>query len=179
MSPRNSAATPGLAGKKGEIFMKKLALLAPVVIALAACSGGGNTTLKAGQYEMTMKMTEVDVPGAPPEMVEQMKAAMTAQGEQKEQQCMTEADIADMGNKMGNAGAKGGDCTFSKTTFAGGKIDVAGTCKAPTGEMSIAMNGTHTADSFDARMTVDADAGGQKIKASGTMNGRRTGDCAK
>jgi hypothetical protein len=162
---------------KGEIAMKKLALLAPVVIAVAACSGGGNTTLKAGQYETTVKMTDVQMPGADPALVEQMKAAMTAQAEQKEQKCMTEADIANMGNKMGNAGAKGGDCNFSKTTFAGGTIDVAGTCKSPTGDVSIAMNGTHTADSFNATMTVDADAGGQKVKATGTMTGRRTGDC--
>jgi coenzyme F420-reducing hydrogenase gamma subunit len=155
----------------------KIALLSGIaVMALAGCGSGG-TKLKAGQYEMTMKMTDVQVPGAPPAAIEQMKAAMAAQSEQTQQQCVTEEDIANMGNKMGSAGAQGGDCNFTKTTFNGGAIDIAGTCKAPTGDIAIAMNGTHAADSFNATMTVDATANGQQVKASGTMSGRRTGDC--
>lgn len=156
---------------------KKMAFLLGVAgVALAGC-GGSNSTLKAGQYEMTMTMTDVQVPGAPPEMLEQMKAQMAAQGEQKQQQCVTEADVANMGNKMGSAGAQGGNCNFSKSTFAGGTIDIAGTCQAPTGNVSIGLNGTHNTDSWDAAMTVDINAGAQQIKATGKMVGRRVGDC--
>lgn len=164
--------------------MKKLALIAPALALVAvACSGGagggaaGGGSMKAGQWEITMKMTDVEVPGAPPAVAEQMKAQMAGQT-QTQSQCLTDAELANMGNRMGNAGAQGGNCNFTKTTFGGGTIDIAGTCQSPTGNATIAMTGTTAAETFEAATTFEAAAGPQTVKASGTISGRRTGDCA-
>lgn len=155
--------------------MKKLAILAPTVALIFACSG--NASLQPGQWEFTTKITDIEVPGQAPAVAAQMKQAMASQA-QTQSRCITPAEAANMGGNLANPGGNAQGCTFSKQTFAGGAIDVAGTCQAPTGgSVATTLTGTYTATALDARISANVTGGPQQMRMSGTMTGRRTGDC--
>ncbi|HKR23711.1 MAG TPA: DUF3617 domain-containing protein [Allosphingosinicella sp.] len=164
--------------------MKRLVLWAPTVALLAAC-GGSAVTLQPGQWEMTTTMTNIEVPGAPAAMAEQMRTAMANQP-RTENECITPEEAANpLGNMMNQGGGTQG-CTFSEQTFAGGVIRMAAACPAPQGggSMRTNLNGTYTATTMEAQISAEVDAGAntpagmpRNIRMSGTMTGRRTGDC--
>jgi hypothetical protein len=155
--------------------MKKLAILVPTVALIFACSS--NTSLQPGQWEFTTKMTDIEVPGAPPAVAAQMKQAM-ASSAQTQSRCLTPAEAANPGGSLANPSGSAQGCTFSKQTFAGGTIDVAGTCRAPTGgNVETTLTGTYTATEINARIGANVTGGPQQMRMSGTMTARRTGDC--
>jgi len=155
--------------------MKKLAILALTVALIVAC--GSNTALQPGQWEFTTKITDIEVPGQPPAMAAQMKQAMASQA-QTQSRCITQAEASNMGGSLANPSGSAQGCTFTKQTFAGGTIDVAGTCQAPTGgTVATTLTGTYTATALDARIAANVTGGPQQMQMSGTMTGRRTGDC--
>lgn len=156
--------------------MKRLALLAPTVAIIVACSGGG-ASLQPGQWEMTTKMTDIEIPGAPPAMAAQMKQAMTAQA-QTQSRCITAAEAANPAGNLASPSGNAQGCTFSKQTFSGGSIDVAGSCPGPAGgTMETTLAGAYSATTMDTRITANIQGGPQPMRMSGTMTGRRTGDC--
>jgi hypothetical protein len=106
---------------------------------------------------------------------------------QTQSQCITPEQAANpMGNMMGQASQ---GCTFTKNTFTGGTIDVAGTCNPPggQGQAQMTMTGSFTADTMTGNINTEvrptaaaAAAGGpQQVRMSGTFRARRTGDCAR
>ena len=155
--------------------MKKLAILAPTVALIFACSS--NTSLQPGQWEMTTKITDIQVPGAPPAAAAQMKQMMASQGTQTQSRCITPAEAANPAGSFGNPGGGAQGCNFTKQTFAGGSIDIAGTCQSPSGNVEMTSTGSYTGDTMTMNFTANAQAMGQTVRTSGTMTGRRTGDC--
>lgn len=156
--------------------MKKLAILVPTVALIFACSS--NTALQPGQWEFTTKMTDVELPGMPPEIAAQAKQAMASQQSQTQSRCITPAEAANPGGSLANPSGNAQGCTFSKQTFAGGTIDVAGNCRPPTGgTVETALTGTYTATEINAAITANVTGGPQAVRMRGTMTGRRTGDC--
>lgn len=152
--------------------MKKFLILAPFVALTFACSGGGGK-LQPGNYELTTKVTNFEVPGAPAGLAEQMKK------EQKQTQCLTQAEIDNFGSKMAESSAQGANCNFTKTAFGSGTIDVAGTCSGGGGEQAtVTMTGSNTTDSFTATTNIEASQGGQQMKMTAETSARRIGDCS-
>jgi len=163
--------------------MKRLVLWAPSLALLAACSGGGSDQIQPGMWETTTRMTEVEVPGMPPAVAEQMKAQMANQT-QTQSQCITAEQAANPAGNMLSQGSDAQGCNFSDSTFAGGRINVRGTCPGPNGQGSATMSweGTYTATEMTGRITAEVQgpagtAGPQQIRMSGTLSSRRTGDC--
>jgi Protein of unknown function (DUF3617) len=168
--------------------MKKLILLAPCIALLSACGGGAGggsaVALQPGQWEMVTQVTGVEAPGAPPAVVEQMRAAAQQQP-QRQNRCLTPQEAANPSAGLMNAGQASG-CNFTEQTFSGGTIRVVGTCQAPGGQGSVAtrMEGTYTATTMTATVTADITMGAgappgapRSIRSTATLNGRRTGDC--
>ena len=162
--------------------MKRLVLWAPTLALLAAC-GGSAVSLQPGQWEMTTTMTNFEVPGAPAAMAEQMRAAMAQPRTQNE--CITPEQAANPTRGMMTPDGKSEGCTFTDQTFAGGVIRMAGSCPAPGGgSIRTNLNGSYTATTMEAQISAEVDAGAsapqgmpRNIRMSGTMTGRRTGDC--
>ena len=161
--------------------MKKLLILAPCTALLFACSGGGSSVaLQPGQWETTVQFSNIEVPGVPEAQVAMMREQ--AGRPQVQSQCITQAQAANpMGNMMGQQAS---GCNFTKNTFAGGTIDVAGTCSPPgQGQANLTMTGTYTADTITSNMRMEMRPGAttpgapQSITMAGTMRSRRTGDC--
>jgi hypothetical protein len=162
--------------------MKRLLLWAPSMALIAACSGSA-VSLQPGQWETTIRMTSVEMPGAPEAMVAQMRQAASAP--QTSSECMTPEEAANPASKMMNPGGGANSCQFTESTFAGGAIRVRGTCSPPgAGRQQMSMEGSYTSTTMEARITAEMQAppganptGPQSVRVSGTMTGRRTGDC--
>ncbi|MET0181166.1 MAG: DUF3617 domain-containing protein, partial [Novosphingobium sp.] len=138
--------------------MRTLLPLSVVVatLALAACDSAdkGPKTLdqakaeakqlerpEPGQYEQTMKFTKFDVPGAPKEMVEQIKTMMQGAG-QSVKYCLTKAQsdkgFEDMFKKIGE-----GECKYERFDASSSRIDAIMVCTNPNGGTArLAMNGS-------------------------------------
>jgi hypothetical protein len=163
--------------------MKRIALIAPALALLAACSGGADQ-IQPGMWETTSEMVDIELPGLPEEAVAQMKARFTGQT-QTQSQCITPEQAANPVESMLNQNGGEQGCTFSETVFANGTINVRGTCPGPAGAGSAAMSwqGSYTADTMEGRFTAEFEAapgsegaaGGMRM--SGTLKSRRTGDC--
>lgn len=164
--------------------MKRLVLLAPSLALIAACSGGNNS-IQPGQWEMTTRMTEIEVPGAPPEIANQMRTAMANQT-QTQNRCITPEEAANPTRGMMNPSGQAEGCTFTDQTFAGGRILVSGSCPAPGGQGTVQtrLEGTYTGTTMETRVSAEVQAGAsappgmpRTVRMTGTMTGRRTGDC--
>ena len=130
---------------------------------------------KPGKYSSTMKLLEVEMPGAPPEIVKMMKGSM---GKRTTESCMTQEE-SDKGFEEMAKEMQDGDCTTEKFVVNGGDIDAVMTCKVPgQGEMKMTMDGTGTATSMDMKMTMEGDMPGMgEAKMVMSVESKRIGDC--
>lgn len=161
--------------------MNKLVLFAPTIALAAACSGSA-VTLQPGQWETRVQFSSIEMPGAPEAVLVPMRAAMSQP--QVRSECMTPEQAANPTGRMMNTGSNPNACQFPENVFTGGTIRVRGTCQDPArGTMQISWDGSYTATTMEARVSAEMRAppgaqGPQTIRMSGTMSGRRTGDCA-
>ena len=156
--------------------MKRVLLLTPALALAAACSGSP-TTIQPGQWETTTQMTEVEIPGMPEAMAAQMREQM---GNQRSTQthCITPEEAANPAGRMVNPGGDSQQCEFSESTFAGGVINVQGTCPSPTGgSIATSLEGTYTETTMEGRIGAEVQGGPQNMRMSGTLTSRRIGDC--
>lgn len=165
--------------------MKRSMLWAPSLALLAACSGGGADQIQPGMWETTTRMTEIELPGMPPEIAEQMKAQIQNQS-QTQSQCITREQAANPAGKMLSQGPDAQGCNFSDSVFEGGRINVRGTCPGPGGQGSATLSweGRYTETTMEGRVSAEVQApagaagsGPQTIRMAGTLSARRTGDC--
>lgn len=163
--------------------MKRLILAAPMAL-LFAC--GTSTEIDPGQWEFTTRMTEVDLPGVPEPIAAQMRQAMANQTH-SQQKCVTPQEAANPTGGIMNTGTDARGCTFSEQSFTGGRLAATGQCPAPTGggNVRITMNGTYTRDTMEIQVRTETPRPPgapsmlpETLRVSGTMTGRRTGDCA-
>jgi hypothetical protein len=147
--------------------------------AAAPVTGGtpaaGGVTMQPGRWEFTTVMTNIEMPGAPPQAQQQMQAQMGR--EQKQAQCLTQHDVTNIAQKMAQQGGQGGQCDFERQTYGGGTIDIAGTCRSPQGNVQIAMTGNYTATTTNMTTNINLSGGQQQMRMSGRVSGRRLGDC--
>lgn len=159
--------------------MRKILLVPAIaaVAAIAACSGG-SVALQPGQWEMVTKVTDAEVPGAPPAMAAQMKQAIASTPPQTQSRCISPAEAANPVAGLANPSGNAAGCTFGKQTFAGGRIDIAATCPSPTGgTMQTTFAGTYTATTMNINFSANIQGGSQQVRTSGLLTARRTGDC--
>ena len=163
--------------------MNKLLMLAPCTALLFACSGGGGASggavaLQPGQWETTMQFNNIEAPGVPEQQLAAMRQAMSQPRTMS--QCITAQQAANpMGNMMGQQQQ---GCNFTKNTFAGGTIDISGTCSPGGQQAQMTMTGNYTANSMNAQISTSVrppagTPGPQEVRMSGTLSARRTGDC--
>ncbi|HTU10842.1 MAG TPA: DUF3617 domain-containing protein [Allosphingosinicella sp.] len=166
--------------------MKKLLVLTPCIAILAACggsggAGGGSVALQPGMWETTVTFSNIEVPGVPEAQVAAMRQAMSRP--QTRSECMTPEQAANPSGNMMNPGGQAGACQFSKSTFANGTIDVAGSCNAGgRGSLNMTMAGTYTPTTMTANVTTAVrppagTPGPQEVRMTGSLSARRTGDC--
>lgn len=161
--------------------MKRLLLCVPALSLLAACSES-TVSLQPGQWEMTVQFTAMDVPGAQEAQLTAARQVMAQPNVRSA--CITPEQAANPASTLLSPDGESGACQFGDTTFSGGVIRVRGTCQPPDGTSAqMEMDGSYTATTIESRLTqrLTAPPGGpgpELMTLTGTLTGRRTGDCA-
>lgn len=170
--------------------MKRILALAPLAaLALAACSSGTKDDAadpskpvkrEAGNWRTELKLVNLDLPGMPPEMINGMKSMMEKVAAQDV--CLTkeQAEKEDMANELAKQNSNGADCTFSRKNFAGGNVDIAGSCKDAGGrQVDMEMKGTIAARKTEVMLTATgaAPTGTGTMKMQMQINSTHTGPC--
>ncbi len=107
-----------------------------------------------GQYKQTTKITKFEVPGAPPQMVAQIRKMMEGQGGNLTY-CLSKADTEKGFAEMFKKGAQG-DCTYDRFDASANTIDAIMTCKAGAGgSAKMTMNGTVSATGSRVNVNVE------------------------
>ena len=174
--------------------MRSLILAAVAILALAACDKpdkGPKSMEQAkaeaaqlerpdpGQYKQTTRITKFEVPGAPPEMVAQIRKMMEGQGGNLEY-CLSKAETEKGFAEMFKKGAQG-DCTYDRFDASANTIDAVMTCKAGEGGSArMTMNGTVSSTGSKVKVNVEqkndkSPMGNANIAME--LETRRIGDC--
>ncbi|MDT8758558.1 DUF3617 domain-containing protein [Sphingomonas psychrotolerans] len=176
--------------------MNKLLLLAP--LALSACNSGPSVEatnastkevadkvaksgvaikMAPGHWEGSATITDMQIPGLPPEAAAQMKASM-AQAH-KFDNCLTPEEAEKPSADFFSGQNK--DCRYDHFSMDGGKLDAKMVCKTGGMTVNATMTGTFSRDNFQLAMTSKSEGmPGQPMTAqtmSMKMEARRTGEC--
>ena len=141
-----------------------------------ADAGGSDIFVNPGRWQTTVTLEEMNVPGMPAQMAEQMKAQMNAV--ETTESCLTREE-AQRPREDFFAGAQD-NCRYDRFTMAGGRIDAAMTCQEGGASMTMTIDGTYSADSYAANSTMTMSGagadGGMTVKSR--VEAKRLGDCA-
>lgn len=175
--------------------MKPTALTAALLAAcLAGCSGGGaadadsdgkvslGEAAKAakdgglrpqpGLYKTTITMTDLKIPGLPPEM-KGHGAGLTTTVED----CLT-AEEVDKGFEAMVKQGQNGECAYESFALADGKLDAVMVCKAEGRETRTSLTGTASATGADLTATTQmAFEGAGKATMTASVKHERIGEC--
>lgn len=134
-----------------------------------------------GLYQQSMKFTTFEVPGAPKEMVEQIKGMMQGAG-QTTKYCLTKEEsdkgFEEMFKKVGE-----GDCKYERFDASSSTIDAVLVCKnAGGGTARMTMNGT--VSKTGSAVKVNVEQKGEKTPMGNAtiameVRSKRVGDCPR
>ncbi|MBY8822325.1 DUF3617 domain-containing protein [Sphingomonas colocasiae] len=186
--------------------MKHLMLLVLPALALAACGksndGGANgqanaaeagkpksieqvaeemksaPKMKPGEWETSVQIVKFDMPDAPPQMKEALQQSM-AQANNSSKSCVTPEEAERDPSEFIKKG-QGGECTYERFSFTGGKIDGKMTCtRGQQGTLEATMTGTINPELLDMTMTSTTNGAGMpgKVEMTMRMTSKRVGDC--
>ncbi len=144
------------------------------IAVVGACRG--ETRMEAGRWEMTYSITDATIPGAPPEMVEQLRAQ-----KETKNSCLTEEEARAPLDKMMTKSSDE-SCTTRDMKMEGGRLSGSVTCQQPggAGEMTADITGEYTKDTMKLDMEADVNSPalpGQKMEMTMRLEGRRVGAC--
>jgi hypothetical protein len=180
--------------------MKHAAVLIACVLPLAACNKGPDVNLKnasagevaqkvreagvegsfvePGKWQTKVSVLDVEIPGMPAQIAQQMKQSMAKVQGSSFESCLTEADVKRP--KEDFFAGENNDCRYDHFTMSGGKIDAALRCDAKaSGTMTMAINGTYSRNAYEATMAMDVSGGpgGKGMKMKSHSESHRVGAC--
>jgi hypothetical protein len=180
----------------------RLTSTAPLVAAilLAACGGDADTDgdgaisgdevvaeaagaikPQPGQYRTSIELLELDIPGMPEEMQQQMRTQMgNVVGDGGAlTYCLTPEDAAANGAEQMAKNMAASDCTVTRFDVSGGTISTEMQCKDASGGTSkVAMDGQMTETRSTMTMTNDiAMPDGGRMQTKSRVTAERIGDC--
>lgn len=145
----------------------------------AEAAAAGIAQPQPGQYRMVTKITDLTIPGMPPEMAAQAKGMFSATGQTVEY-CLTPQDAAKGYEDMTRRSAEG-NCTYQRFSASDGKLDAAMTCQTGKGMVTRSeMSGTFTPTRSELTMKSTAtspDMPGGGMQMAGSILTERIGDC--
>ncbi|RYY28317.1 MAG: DUF3617 domain-containing protein [Sphingomonadales bacterium] len=141
-----------------------------------AAAAQDKNKIQPGEWENTLQILAVEMPGAPEALRKQIEAEAKKPPETKKE-CKKAEDAKAIDFSQMGAVTKG--CTFSKYVQANGKIDADMACNGPFGPVSMQIAGTQTATAYDVTMTQLQTAPGASAQSKLTVraSGKRLGEC--
>lgn len=179
-------------------MFERSVFIAGLGLALAACSGAeeaenaasgdgisldevaeraSNSQMRPdpGEYQSTMEVLEVDIPGAPEGTADMLRGMMSST---VTKYCLSEEDVEKGFEQMAQQSQEG-DCNIERFDMTGGTFDGRMTCNVPgQGSMTMTMQGEGAPTSSTVDITMKGDFAGM---GESTMRMRakheRLGDC--
>jgi hypothetical protein len=130
--------------------------------------------IKAGQWDLTWKITGYNHPGV---TAEEYAAHVGKSRQQSVCLAVTPDGMPDADELAGKDGRK---CAYSDVTLRKGRFIATLSCASGAGTSTILAEGNYTADSLTLGLsTTKLDAkGGATLRTTADLTGKRTGDCA-
>lgn len=166
------------AGQASDGFSVTDASSDQVAEAYAGAKPGG--PMHMGQWERSIAIAGIDLPGMAPGPDRDAKIAKAREMHQVESVCHSGTDLAapeprQIFEMMGDA------CRYTRLTMGGGKFDGALSCAtgAPGAKVDLLVSGTYSPERFAIRLDIDQQPGdpAQRIKMTMLLDGHRTGEC--
>jgi hypothetical protein len=143
-------------------------------------AAAGQSLVEPGRWESKVTLLDVEAPGLPPQIAQQMKQNIGKAQGGTVTTCLTEADIKKPREDFFAGRSK--NCRYDHFTMSGGKIDAQMNCTAGErgGTMSMTVNGTYSSDSYEATSAMNMTGGdghmsGMKMKSH--VESHRVGAC--
>ena len=137
-------------------------------------AAGGINMISPGRWEGVVHITEMKMPGLPPEA--QARLAQ-ARGDDKIVSCVTPEDVKQ--SKASMFGGMGGDCKYDHFEMGGGKVDGTATCDSGGSKTKTTIAGTFSSDTYHLEMR--SEGTGAKATDNMTMamsaDAKRVGEC--
>ncbi|HEX6661459.1 MAG TPA: DUF3617 domain-containing protein [Sphingomicrobium sp.] len=139
-------------------------------------AAGDTSLIEPGKWETKVTLLDIDMPGMPPQMAQQMKRTMAKFQEHGYTSCLTEADVKRP--KEDFFAGRNNNCRYDHFTMSGGKIDAALHCEGKS-NMTMVINGTYSSEAYDATMAMDVVGGpeGKGMKMRSRSQSHRIGQC--
>jgi len=185
----------------------KLPVAALTALALAACNSQDNAganrtaagtasaspgvpaaaaTLRPGRWEMTMRVVSLDLPNAPPDMAERLRAQPMPPA-QTTASCMTPEEASDMAGNIRRQIVQNQanmSCEIGDQQFGNGQVRISLNCRGLNGQpdQRLAMVGSFTDSTLQAGITAASSmqtgtGAMQAVRIESTLTGRRVGEC--
>lgn len=143
----------------------------------AATGSNDGVMVRTGRWEGAVTIHDIDMPGMPAQVKDQMKAQMG--GARAFVNCVTDEDV-----KQQKAFFTGDDndrnCKYDRFSLAGGKIDATMACnRGDGGKMAMTMTGSYSAERYHLDMATKAEAAGPMgaMTMKMSVEAKRVGAC--
>jgi hypothetical protein len=146
----------------------------PQEVQQKVAAAGAVNMISPGRWEGVVHISEMSMPGLPPEA--QAKMAQ-ARGDQKFVSCVSPEDVKQ--SKASMFGGMGKECKYDHFALGGGKVDGTATCENGGGKMKTTLSGTFSADTYHLAMHTEA-TGGQPMNGmtmTMSVDAKRVGEC--
>jgi uncharacterized protein DUF3617 len=181
--------------------MKYAVCIIASVVCLSACNKGPQVNLKnatgnqvtqavrqsgvmtsdymiqPGEWQSKVTVSEMTIPGLPPQYAERMKQSMAEHRNQATNHCVTPEQV-----KRPKEDFFGADksCRYEHFTMGAGKIDIAMTCKEGAATQTTNLSGGYTPTTYSLDMSSKATGGGMQAGMTMKMHvdAHRVGECS-
>ena len=148
------------------------ATAAPEAVSSAAPGGGGTVALQAGEWETTVQVMSMNVPGMPRGVAPPMPAAITTR------HCLTPEQVARPNADFFAGQAQANGCTYENFSMAGGHLQGTIHCNMQGNRMDMTMDGQFTPTSYEIHQQTQATTSGMSTQTELRVTSRRVGDCS-
>ena len=128
--------------------------------------------VKPGQWETTVKVTKMDMPGAPPQMADAMKRSM-AGAPRTFSHCVTPEQAAKGPQEMVKENKS---CQMKNFSMAGGHYTAEMTCAQNGEATTVKSSGSYSPTSYSATSTMTM-SGRMHMSTTNEVSGRWVGPC--
>jgi hypothetical protein len=143
-------------------------------VAQKVAAAGDLQTISPGRWEGVVHVTQMTMPGLPPEAQAKLAAA---RGDQKVVSCVTAEDVK--ASKAAMFGEMGDNCKYDHFAMGGGKVDGTATCDNGGAKTKTTISGTFSSDTY--HIAIRSESTGKEAMANMTMemsaDAKRVGEC--
>lgn len=146
----------------------------PQEVQQKVAAAGNIQMISPGRWEGVVHVSEMKMPGLPPEAQARLASA---RGDQKIVNCVTPEDVK--ASKASLFGGMNKECKYDHFALGDGKVDGTATCATGGGTMKTTISGTFSSDTYhlDMRAEGTGPKASDTISMASSIDAKRVGEC--